>query len=146
MNSQITNTTLIPFELREDDDFDLIEHGIAHNGGHNHMQYMKGIILPWSVTRHAATCHATFSHTSPVTWHATFSHTSLVTCHATFSHTSPVTCHATFSHTSPVTCHQHDQSRVAHTSRTHRAQTPSPLPHNPNTSCNHSNFFHSYYI
>jgi hypothetical protein len=46
MNSQITNTTLIPFELREDDDFDLIEHGIAHNGGHNHMQYMKGIILP----------------------------------------------------------------------------------------------------
>ena len=49
MNSQITNTTLIPFELREDDDFDLIEHGISCNGGHNLIQnikQMKGIILP----------------------------------------------------------------------------------------------------
>ena len=43
MNSQITNTRLIPFELREDDDFELIELGIACNGGHYHMQKTKGI-------------------------------------------------------------------------------------------------------
>lgn len=37
------------FELREDDDYDLIEHGIACNGGHTRMQNimdMKGVVLP----------------------------------------------------------------------------------------------------
>lgn len=43
MNSQITNPLLIPFELREYDDFDLIDIGIACNGGHNHMQKPQSI-------------------------------------------------------------------------------------------------------
>ena len=46
-NTTTTTTTQITtFELREYDDFYLIEHGIACNEGHTHMQNMKGIIIP----------------------------------------------------------------------------------------------------